>query len=122
MVEAPGSAAPATPAPSAADLDIDDQAGDGTRVAVDSVSVSGPAFVVITDQSGTVLGSDTASPGVQLVSVLLTTPISESAELLGMLVRDDGDGVLDLATDLPLIDDEGESVEEDFDYRVTDLR
>jgi hypothetical protein len=122
VVEAPGSAAPATPAPSAADLDIDDQAGDGTRVAVDSVSVSGPAFVVITDQSGTVLGSDTASPGVQLVSVLLTTPISESAELLGMLVRDDGDGVLDLATDLPLIDDEGESVEEDFDYRVTDLR
>ncbi len=86
------------------------------------MSVSDRAFVVITDEAGTVLGWDIASPGVQLVSVRLSSPIPASAELLGTLVRDDGDGVLDLATDLPVIDDEGEPVEEDFDYRVSGSR
>ena len=116
-----GSTSASSPAGAfAADLDIDDQAGDGTRVAVESVTVgSSTVFVVITDEAGTVLGSDTASGGVQPVSISLDSPISESGEFIGLLVEDDGDGVLDLATDLPVVDDEGESVEEDFDYRVT---
>jgi len=111
-----------TARPSNADLDIDDQAGDGSRVAVESVTVDEAAFVVITDLDGDVLGWDTAKAGVQPVWIVLRTPVSESVELLGSLVRDDGDGVLDLSTDLPLVDDEGDVVEEDFDYRVTGPR
>ena len=95
-----------------ADLDIDDQRGDGTQVIVESLSTSLPGGVtlVILDGKGRTIAEVPVTPGVQPVTVLLDSTLTRSQELQGMLMAPGGGGIL--------VDNEGEAVEEDFDYVI----
>jgi hypothetical protein len=100
-----------------AELEFDDQAGDGQIVKVEEVSLSlGLGFVVITNQYGDILGYATATPDSQPVSVSLNSPVAFSQELIGILFLDNGDGEFASETDSRIRDGEGELIEEDFDY------
>lgn len=111
---------PATPPPPGtpvidrrAELDIDDQAGDGRRVRVRAVRTSLPmARLVIMDARGAVLGSDVVTPGVQVVTVRLDRPVRASGELVARLVTGTPERMA------PIHDGDGEPEEEDFDYRL----
>jgi hypothetical protein len=50
------------------------------------------------------------------VTLRLDRPVPGPTELMGRMLADDGDGILELGVDRPVIDDEGEQVAEDFDY------
>lgn len=99
-----------------ADLDVEDQVGDGGQVRLDGVRAGSAAgFVAVYDAGWTLLGSTSVAPGVQPVTLTLTQPVRSSQELLAVLHRDDGDGTFDAATD-PVVVADGEPVAEDFDY------
>ncbi len=103
-----------------ADLDIDDQVGDGRSVVIEAVDTDLPAVhIVIETRDGVVLGSDLRTAGLQPVTLRLDEPVPGTAELVGRMLADDGDGILDVGADRPVIDDEGEQVAEDFDYVLT---
>jgi hypothetical protein len=102
-----------------ADVEVDDQFGNGREVAVTSVLLSrGPAVLVISDMTGQVLGTKKVTPRSQPVSVQLDRPVTVSQELLATLYLDNGNGQFNPQKDSPMIDDEGEPVSEDFDYVV----
>lgn len=127
-IELPNQPAPAAPSPQQdglvasdpfADIEVDDQFGNGSSVAVTSVLLQrGPAVLVISDLSGQALGTKRVTPRSQPVSVQLETPVTISQELLATLYLDNGNGSFDPSKDTPMIDDEGEPVSEDFDYVV----
>ncbi len=113
---------PAATAPTAtdpiADLEVDDQFGNGTEVAVTSVLLGRePALLVITDMTGQVLGVKEVSTRSQPTQVKLQTPVTTSQELIASLYLDDGNGRFNPA-DTPMLDEENEPVSEDFDYVV----
>lgn len=94
-----------------ADLDIDDQRGDGTSVVVESLTTGLPGVeLVLVDGQGRTLVTMPVKPGVQPVTVELRVRLERSQEVRGMLMSSDGSGIL--------IDDDGETVEEDFDYVI----
>lgn len=100
-----------------ADLDIDDQYGDGWSVVIDSVRVTrDDVHLVILDDRGSVLGSQAVTPGVQPVQIVLDRRVDSSGDLYGVLILDDGDGSFDPQVDAPLLDDDDEIIEEDFEY------
>ena len=106
----------------AADVDVEDQTGDGTSVQVEEVRIgTEPGFVVIYDAGRSVLGWTYVPSRVRGVTVELTTPVQASRELVAALFRDDGDKEFDPQVD-PLIveqdddDQETEPVTEEFDY------
>jgi len=114
---------PTTTTPSAtdpvADLEVDDQVGNGTEVAVTSVLLSRePALLVITDMTGQVLGVKQVSTRSQPTQVRLQTPVTVSQELDAALYLDNGNGTFNPAKDIPMLDEENEPVSEDFDYVV----
>lgn len=99
-----------------ADLDVEDQRGDGRSVLVDEAR-SGQAVTLIGiyDAGQNLLGSDEVRSGSQPVTVELDRPITSSQELFAVLHADsNGNGKLD-ADDAVLVE-EGEQVTEDFDY------
>jgi hypothetical protein len=103
-----------------AEIDIEDQSGDGARIALDKIQVGrNNAFVVIYNSAGEVLATALVTPLSQPVNIALQTPITSSQELQAVLYLDDGDGKFELSEDLPLIGEENELVHEDFSYRVT---
>lgn len=103
-----------------AEIDIDDQSGDGSRIILDEISVGrNNAYLVIYDLSGQVLATALVTPFSQPVSIVLEKPVTVSQELQAALYLDDGDGNFELDEDLPLIGEENELAHEDFDYRVT---
>lgn len=103
-----------------ADLDIDDQAGDGSTVVIESVDTNLQAVhIVIETRDGQVLGSDLRTAGLQPVTMRLDQVVPESMELVGRMLADDGDGILEIGIDRTVVDDEGEQVAEDFDYVLT---
>lgn len=103
-----------------AEIEIDDQSGDGTTIRIDEIHVSGAAsHLVIYDNTGMVLGSALVTPQSQPVNLKLQIPVTNSQELEAVLYLDDGDGDFDLVADTPILDDERELVHEDFYYRVT---
>lgn len=103
-----------------AEIDIEDQSGDGKVIAIEEIRVGrSSAFLVIYNQVGVVLGKSLVSPQSQPVNIALQVPLTESAKLEAVLYLDNGDGVLNLSEDLPLIDHEGELVHEDFSYKVS---
>lgn len=104
----------------AADLDVEDQAGDGTQVVVDSVATGREsALLVITSAEGEVLGVQSVSARSQPVSVQLLKPVTSTQELIASLYLDTGsDRFFDPQRDAPLVDEDGEPVREDFDYVV----
>jgi hypothetical protein len=100
-----------------ADLDIDDQYGDGQSVVIDAIRVTrDDIYIVILDEDGTLLGSAPVPPGIQIVQVDLDIPITRSGYYYGQLVLHSGDGAIDMNVDLPLVDDDREIVYEDFEY------
>lgn len=111
---------PTSPAAdSIADLEVDDQMGNGTEVTVTSVVLGrGPAWLVITDLGGNVLGTKQVSPRTQPVTIPLQPPVTVSQELIATLHLDNGDGIFNPEQDTPMVDEESETVSEDFDYIV----
>lgn len=100
-----------------AELDIEDQVGDGRSVVIDSVRVTRDnVYLVILDERGAILGTKALLPGVQPVKMELQRSVDSSGYLFGLLVIDNGDERIDPKTDIPLLDDDGEIVEEDFEY------
>ena len=100
-----------------ADLDIDDQVGDGLSVIIESVDTDLPnVHIVIETRDGLVLGSDLRTAGLQPVTLRLDQRVPERTKLVGRMLADDGDGILEIGVDRPVIDNEGELVAEDFDY------
>lgn len=105
---------------SSAEIDIEDQAGDGQLVQIEEIRVGrSNTFLVIYDSSGVVLASTLVSPQSQPVDVKLERTLTKSSQLEAVLYLDDGDGQFEIDQDSPLIDDEGELVHEDFEYRVS---
>lgn len=103
-----------------AEIDIEDQSGDGVMVQIEEIRISrSSSFLVIYDNSGLVLASALVTPQSQPVTIKLEVPITKSQELEAVLYLDDGDGFFDLNRDFPILDDDSELVHEDFDYRVT---
>lgn len=103
-----------------ADLDIDDQVGDGRSVVIEAVDTDLRAVhIVIETRDGQILGSDLRTAGLQPVTLRLDQVVFEPTELVGQMLADDGDGILEVGVDRPVIDDEGEQVAEDFDYVFT---
>ncbi|HVL84314.1 MAG TPA: hypothetical protein VM367_08550 [Pseudonocardia sp.] len=108
-----------------AEVDADDQTGDGASAVIREARVSaGPGWVaVLTDDDGVLLGSAPVEPG---VSGPVTVPLTEPPpagddELTAALYLDDGDGVFDPATDPRVLDDDGDGddvEDDDFDYRT----
>lgn len=98
-----------------AEIDVEDQRGDGTAVRVDEVRfASGSALVGIYGAGLDLLGWAPVQSGVQPVTIQLTRAVGSSQELIAVLHLDDGDGLLSRG-DSVLVE-EGEQVSEDFDY------
>jgi hypothetical protein len=99
-----------------ADLDVEDQVGDGRQVRLDGVRAGSAAgFVAVYDAGWILLGTTPVTPGVQPVTLTLTQSVRSGQELVAVLHRDEGDGAFDAATD-PVVVADGEPVAEDFDY------
>ncbi len=103
-----------------AELEIEDQSGDGTTIAVDEVRTSlASGLIVITNRSGSVLGVAKVSANSTPVSISLSTPITSSQELYAQLFSDNGNGAYD-SSDLVVYEslEDREPITEDFDYVV----
>lgn len=105
-----------------AEVDVEDQRGDGRSVLVQEVRLSvGPGHVVVVDpRTRQVLGSAPVAAGTTRgVVVDLTTPVPASGELVVLLHADDGDGRFDASTDGVVVDDDdAEAVDEDVEYTL----
>lgn len=102
-----------------AEIDIEDQSGDGNSVMIDEIQISGGnSFLVIYDSTGLVRSSTLVTVQSQPVVVRFEVPIEKSQELEAVLYLDNGDGQFSLAEDSPLLDYERELVHEDFYYTV----
>lgn len=102
-----------------AEIEIEDQAGDGYTVVIDEIHVAaGNAFLVIYDSTGLVRSSTLVTPQSQPVVVRFEAPLASSQELEAALYLDNGDGKLSLTDDFPILGDEDELVHEDFNYTV----
>ena len=105
---------------SVAELEIEDQSGDGKTIRIQEVRVGrNGTFLVIYDSQGVVLASGLVSPQSQIVNLVLDVPISISQELQAVFYVDDGDGIFELDEDSPVYEEPGELVHEDFQYLVT---
>lgn len=104
-----------------AELEIEDQSGDGSSVQIQEVETSlQTGLLVIFDKSGAYLGAAKVSSTVQPVSIELENPINSSQELIGQLFADNGNGVYD-SMDLEVIEayeEEREIIYEDFEYEM----
>lgn len=102
-----------------AELDMEDQSGDGTQVEIEEVRLSlGNGFLVISTKAGDVLGYEAVARDSQPVVIELATPVSFSQELVGSLFLDNGDGVFSPDSDPAIWESKNELVRESFDYKV----
>lgn len=103
------------------ELEVDDQVGDGTRVAIAEAWLSGgPGFVAVYDSSLQLLGTSRVGAGTEPVTMAIAAaPTSNptAGRLLAVLYLDDGDGKADPVRDSLVLDDDGEVEAEDFYYR-----
>lgn len=105
-----------------AEIEIEDQIGDGQSVLVDEIHISvGNCFLVFTDSTGAVIASTLVTTQSQPVVVKLESPVKQSQWIDAELHLDNGDGKFDPEQDVPLVDDEGEPVDEDFFYRLSQV-
>ncbi|MGV1003670.1 MAG: DUF7282 domain-containing protein [Candidatus Nanopelagicales bacterium] len=103
-----------------ADLEVDSQIGDGTRVAIAEAWLSrGPGFVAIFDDELRLLATSRVGAGSEPVSIALSNPVPTDRQLLAVLYLDDGDKRADLLRDALVLDDDGEVEAEDFVYRLS---
>lgn len=117
----PVSTSPAAPSgtvlDAAAELEVEDQRGDGTGARVEFARLSGGSgHVAVLTRDGRVLGSSPVTAGSQPVTIALEPRVTRSGELVAVLYADDGDGAFDPARDALVVDEDGEREAEDFDY------
>jgi hypothetical protein len=102
-----------------ADLEIEDQVGNGREIVISAITMSrGAGVVVIRDLAGTTLGVADVSPATTPVTIRLDRPVTATQELTATLYADNGNGRFNPNKDLVMVDDEGEPLAEDFDYVV----
>jgi hypothetical protein len=100
-----------------AELEIEDQSGDGRQIVIEEIRITNRlGFVGILDAEGKLLGYSKVTNQSQPVSVRLETAVSSNSKLFARLYADNGDISFDELTDFPVLDDDGELVIEDFDY------
>ncbi|NHC16410.1 DUF7282 domain-containing protein [Motilibacter deserti] len=122
---APGTGTTVTPAPvpalvdTQAELEVEDQRGDGRSVRIEQARTSRGSGHVAVFTGTTLLGSAAVTSGSQPVSIPLSTAVVGSGELVAVLYGDDGDGTFDPTGDPLILDEDGEREDEDFDYRVS---
>lgn len=108
-----------TPSDPEAEIDIDDQAGDGTSLMIDEVEFSlNSVWLVIRSKQGEIFHVELLKYGARKASIQLTTPLT-SGEYLVSLHSDDGDGDFDISKDHMIRGHEREMAREDFDYTRT---
>lgn len=100
-----------------AELEIEDQTGDGTAVSIEEARQSlGNALLVVFDSTGKVLGTGFVRINAQPVSIGLEPPLLETQKLMAQLFLDNGNRSYDPGTDTPILDHDGDLVRETFDY------
>ena len=103
-----------------AELEIEDQSGDGSSVEIEEVRQSlGNAILVIFDSQGRVLGSSPVTVRTQPVAVELNSPISRSQKLFAQLFLDNGNEKYDPDQDTPILDHDGDLARESFEYKLS---
>ena len=111
------SSLPKTVSDAYAELEMEDQSGDGLSVEIHEVRLSvGTGLLVIMDSQGKVLGSIEVALNTQPVGVLLNSPIGQSQMLYAQIFLDDGDGEFDSNLDAPILDEDGDLAREGFGY------
>ncbi|HSK27547.1 MAG TPA: hypothetical protein VK894_11625 [Jiangellales bacterium] len=113
--------AAAVPAPfrdDDAELDVEDQSGDGTTVVVEEVRLSRTAgwLAVFAEDGETLLGHAPVEPSddERRLDVTLDQPVTGTQTLLAVLFADDGDGAFDPAADPRVTDDDDDHDDDDF--------
>ncbi|WP_300007404.1 hypothetical protein [Pseudonocardia sp.] len=114
-----------------AEVDADDQSGDGTTAVIREARITvGPGWLAVRsddDNGGRLLGSAAVAPGqTGPVTVTLTEPVpsGDDDDLTVVLHTDDGDGVFDERLDPRVLDDDDDDQDDDdiedddFDYRL----
>lgn len=127
---AAGEASSASAVPAAADdvrddgaeLDLEDQSGDGSAVVVEEVGVSqGSGLVVVTRAGSTTpIGVAVVQDGGERdLTVVLEERLTGDAKIRAVLYVDtDEDGAFDPAHDTVVVDDDGDPETDDADYRL----
>lgn len=102
-----------------AEIDIDDQSGDGTRLMIDEVEFSlNSVWLVIRSKQGKLFHFELLKYGAKKASIQLMTPLA-TGEYFVSLHSDDGDGEFDITKDRMIRGNEREMAREDFDYSRT---
>lgn len=110
------SATPGTGGRDEADLEVEDQRGDGRTVAVEEASAaSGTGFVAVYTRDDQLLGSAAVTGGP--LTVELDERVPATGQLRAVLFGDDGDGTFSPETD-PRLSANGAPVDEAFDYTL----
>jgi len=99
-----------------AEIDVDDQSGDGRTVRLEEARLSGGnGHVVILTRDGKVLGSAPITRNTSPVSVRLTTPVPATGQLEAVLFTDDGDATFDITKDRAINDGDDDRDDDDDD-------
>ena len=102
-----------------AEVDIDDQAGDGTSLMIDEIEFSlNSVWLVIRSKQGELFHVELLTYGAKKASIQLMTPL-KTGEYLVSLHSDDGDGDFDISKDQLIRGHEREMAREDFEYTRT---
>ena len=103
-----------------AEIEIEDQSGNGKTVVISEFEAGiDNLWLVISTESGTIVGATLTTSQSKPVTVSLQRPITKSQELVARLYLDDGDGVLELSQDAPVYEEPGDLIDEDFEYDLT---
>lgn len=103
-----------------AELEIEDQVGDGSAVEIDEAKIGfEQGFIVISDHAGSIFGIVEINRHSIPVQVQLDYRVDSSQELYGQLFADNGDGKFNIKSDFQVIDHERELVIENFDYKLS---
>lgn len=99
-----------------AEIDIDDQSGDGMTLMIDEVEFSlNSVWLVIRSKQGELFHFELLTYGAKKASIQLMTPLT-TGEYLVSLHSDDGDGKFNISKDRMIRGHEKEMAKEDFDY------
>ncbi|MGA0857151.1 MAG: hypothetical protein ACO3P3_03185 [Candidatus Nanopelagicales bacterium] len=108
-----------SPSDPEAEIDIDDQAGDGTSLMIDEIEFSlNSVWLLIRSKQGEIFHVELVKYGARKASIRLTKPLA-SGEYLVSLHSDNGDGNFDITKDPIIRGHEREMAREDFEYTRT---
>lgn len=100
-----------------AEIEVDDQSGDGTLLEIDEVEFSlNQVWLIVRSKSGELFHSELLSYGIKKVNIQMNVPLV-TGKYIASLHNDNGDRIFDSSVDLILREEEDELVREDFDFR-----